>query len=409
MGALCGRPAVDEAGERSCTGSSSTFGRKRSGATASALHHAVSIGDVQALQDVVAEEVLCMRMEDGLTPLCHAAQRNHHGMVAFLLQQGADPLAGRDGNTALHLACMHGSEPMARAILDVLPPSVNKRAYLAARNVQDMTPLHLAVLANSVGTVNVLLKHDSSPLPSTCSEGKVGKLGIADLLEAAQIHGNSDMVLRLLQHAASRMEEVMGGDASRSSTPPHPTTTPLPTSKTHNSAMTKAVLADHAQLSGNAAAETMQAMRYVGHGDTGHVPSLAKLAGRAHKKVLQRRLAALMMDSTTCDAGEEGERTLSGAADLAICETDHTSGASALMGDGDGCRDEAWSHVPDVVMASACALCPVCKDRPALIKLHPYCHRMCTVCSVQMVTWQVSTCPVACPTCHGSVGDLGYL
>ena len=60
-----------------------------------------------------------------------------------------------DQSTPVHLACAQGDIHMVKLMFDLQPD--NREACLTARDVQGMTPLHMATLYDHVDIVNYLL------------------------------------------------------------------------------------------------------------------------------------------------------------------------------------------------------------------------------------------------------------
>ncbi|KAK2752205.1 hypothetical protein FQN55_008095 [Onygenales sp. PD_40] len=117
------------------------------------LHTAARNGLEIPLRELVDSGVpVYSREEDTLfTPLHQAAMRGYLGIVAFLLENGADPQAKNcQGQTPLHLAARHGMVSVIELLLD-------QGALIDATSYDGKTALHRAAKANSLETVRLLL------------------------------------------------------------------------------------------------------------------------------------------------------------------------------------------------------------------------------------------------------------
>ncbi|XP_061103133.1 nuclear factor NF-kappa-B p105 subunit-like isoform X2 [Conger conger] len=114
---------------------------------------------VQSLSEVIAalpgEDVVNMRNDLYQTPLHLAVVTQQEGAVEALLAAGADPsLADRHGNMALHLAARQSTG----RIVGLLLKHRNVAELMDLPNASGLCALHLAVLANSLGSVRELLQ-----------------------------------------------------------------------------------------------------------------------------------------------------------------------------------------------------------------------------------------------------------
>ena len=124
----------------------------------------------------------CQR-EEGLTPLCKAAQNGHYTIIEKLLKKGAEvDHAGKDGRTALWLASRlercppdaEGSDSIRYTPEDIVELLVKYGANVNARSSKGHTPLIGATVAGRLAVVDHLLKrgadlkladsYDQSPL-----------------------------------------------------------------------------------------------------------------------------------------------------------------------------------------------------------------------------------------------------
>ncbi|XP_066498585.1 nuclear factor NF-kappa-B p105 subunit [Hoplias malabaricus] len=113
----------------------------------------------QVISAIPGEDVVNIRNDLYQTPLHLAVVTRQKEAMEALLAAGADvTLVDRHGNTALHLAAQHQSGEMVRLLL-------RHRGVLemtSVPNTAGLCPLHLAVLANSLNSVRVLLEGGAS-------------------------------------------------------------------------------------------------------------------------------------------------------------------------------------------------------------------------------------------------------
>jgi len=122
----------------------------------------VDYGDGARVPEVIAAVWGTNRVERavGITPLHLAAHCRSPGIVASLLQAGADVNAKAEegGFTPLHLAATRA----ARAV-DMVAVLVAEGANLEAGDANGATPLHWAALLGRLDTVQALLSHGAKP------------------------------------------------------------------------------------------------------------------------------------------------------------------------------------------------------------------------------------------------------
>jgi ankyrin repeat protein len=95
--------------------------------------------------------------EQGLTPLCAAAQEGLSGMTKILLTSGAEINATNNfGRTTLSLACSMGRLPVAQYL-------VEKGANVNSQDIEGLTPLMLAISSGQAGLVDLLLQNGANP------------------------------------------------------------------------------------------------------------------------------------------------------------------------------------------------------------------------------------------------------
>ncbi|KAJ8335715.1 hypothetical protein SKAU_G00390570 [Synaphobranchus kaupii] len=114
---------------------------------------------VQSLSEIISvlpgEDVVNMRNDLYQTPLHLAVVTQQEAAVEALLGAGADASLGdRHGNTALHLAAQHKEG----TIVGLLLQHRDTAELMNLPNASGLCALHLAVLANSLGSVRQLLQ-----------------------------------------------------------------------------------------------------------------------------------------------------------------------------------------------------------------------------------------------------------
>ncbi|XP_029142269.1 B-cell lymphoma 3 protein [Protobothrops mucrosquamatus] len=173
------------------------------------LHIAVAQGNLLAAQHLV---ILFQHGQRDLdifnnlrqTPLHLAVIIAQPSLVKLLLSHGASPMVlDRNGQTALHLACEHGSLRCLRELLEGSPAGLD----LEARNFEGFTPLHLAVGSSNSDMVLALLDHGADVDAVDIKSGR------SPLLHAVE-NNNLDMVELLLQHGANVNAQSYGGNTA---------------------------------------------------------------------------------------------------------------------------------------------------------------------------------------------------
>ncbi|XP_063168598.1 B-cell lymphoma 3 protein [Candoia aspera] len=173
------------------------------------LHIAVAQGNLLAAQHLVVLFQHGRRELDTFnnlrqTPLHLAVITAQPSLVKLLLSHRASPMVlDRNGQTALHLACEHGSHRCLQELLDGSPTPLD----LEARNFEGFTPLHLAVGASSRDIVLALLDHGADVDAVDIKSGR------SPLLHAVE-NNNLDRVELLLQHGANINAQSYGGNTA---------------------------------------------------------------------------------------------------------------------------------------------------------------------------------------------------
>ena len=129
--------------------------------TAQTIFDAITHGDIHLVREHIAggTDVNGASELTGTRPLHYSAYRGHAGIVAALLQAGADPnlrtksgeLRTSDRGTALHLAADGGNIEIVVALL-------NAGANPSARDDSGWTPLHYAAFDGHAEIVTTLLE-----------------------------------------------------------------------------------------------------------------------------------------------------------------------------------------------------------------------------------------------------------
>lgn len=153
-----------------------------------ALHNASLNGHtrlVEALVNQYKSDVVA-KDDRGSTPLHLAAANNKVGVVAVLLVAGRCPPDVLDSKRCmpLHRACEMGHVDVVRALVEA-------GASATAHNMDDYAPLHLAILNDKVGVVELLTTHGCNPADPAFKKKPLhlaasrGRLAIMDVLVRA--------------------------------------------------------------------------------------------------------------------------------------------------------------------------------------------------------------------------------
>ncbi len=133
---------------------------------AAEIHEAAKIGDLGAVQTLLADDPGLLEARDGVgyTALNWAAMRGKWAVVRDLVARGADVNAmGRDGCASLHCAANEDNPEIISLLLA-------QGATLEARNAWGNTPLQMAVQRGTLGNVEAFLKHGAD-LQTASDEG----------------------------------------------------------------------------------------------------------------------------------------------------------------------------------------------------------------------------------------------
>uniref|UniRef100_A0A803TAZ8 BCL3 transcription coactivator n=1 Tax=Anolis carolinensis TaxID=28377 RepID=A0A803TAZ8_ANOCA len=138
------------------------------------------------------------------TPLHLAVITGQPALAKLLLTHGASPMVlDRHGQTALHLACEHGSLRCLRELLEGSLAPLD----LEARNFEGLTPLHVAVGTSDHNMVLALLEHGADVDAVDIKSGR------SPLLHAVE-NNNLEMVELLLKHSANVNAQSYGGNTA---------------------------------------------------------------------------------------------------------------------------------------------------------------------------------------------------
>ncbi|XP_053124853.1 B-cell lymphoma 3 protein isoform X2 [Hemicordylus capensis] len=138
------------------------------------------------------------------TPLHLAVITAQQSLVKLLLSHGASPMVlDRNGQTALHLACEHGSLHCLQELLGGSPAPLD----LEARNFEGFTPLHVAVGSSNRDIILTLLERGADVDAVDIKSGR------SPLLHAVE-NNNLEMVELLLQHGANVNAQSYGGNTA---------------------------------------------------------------------------------------------------------------------------------------------------------------------------------------------------
>ncbi|HEV3332919.1 MAG TPA: ankyrin repeat domain-containing protein [Bryobacteraceae bacterium] len=139
------------------------------------LLFAVSVGDLVSAKLLVAAGADVNATDAwGVSATVLAAHADFGELVAFLLDQGADPNLAEAGFTALHAAIMHRDEKMVAALLDHgANPNAPLRTWTPTRRsshdfnfspaLVGATPFWLAARFTQPGVMRLLAKHGADP------------------------------------------------------------------------------------------------------------------------------------------------------------------------------------------------------------------------------------------------------
>ncbi len=129
------------------------------------LHAAVASGSLPLVRFIVEKGAnINARKQDGATPVWFATEADQTTIVEYLIKEGADiSLATHeDGLTPLHLAAAKGNEYLVDLLATSQKVPIDVRASIS-EGIQDLTPLHLAILRRQKDSmIRLLLKHGAS-------------------------------------------------------------------------------------------------------------------------------------------------------------------------------------------------------------------------------------------------------
>ncbi|XP_067653209.1 ankyrin-3-like [Haliotis asinina] len=123
------------------------------------LHLACEGKDVEIVKRILRLHIVDINCRfNEMTPLLLAVKYQSRNVFQLLLKSGADPsLVNRDGDNALHLACMRGDEEIVKHVLKLHTLNIN------CRGSKGRTPLLLAAEYNSYNVFELLLESGADP------------------------------------------------------------------------------------------------------------------------------------------------------------------------------------------------------------------------------------------------------
>lgn len=183
-----------------------------------AILYACRVGDFRIVDLLVSAGADVNSRFMGGTPLHVAAGRGHKAIVQYLAEKGADVTAtDREGNTALHEACLFGRGWRSVEVASVL---LERGADITMANKNGKTPLELACCSGNREMVEFLLwkmKNTPNAGSSLCgslhSVTRTGRVDIAQLLveAGASVNCRNENGETPLHQAASAGDSLMVG------------------------------------------------------------------------------------------------------------------------------------------------------------------------------------------------------
>lgn len=155
-------------------------------AAAGEIHEAVESGDLATVKDLIEKDAALLesRDGDGSTPLHIACIKGHLELARYLLEKGADPLAGDNENsTPLHIAAIGGNTATAQLFLD-------RNIDIDIRDDNGMTPLLFAGYRRQQEMIEFLIPKGADINAKTTGGGT--------MIHAASYSGNIDLLRSLI-------------------------------------------------------------------------------------------------------------------------------------------------------------------------------------------------------------------
>lgn len=174
-----------------------------------ALHHAISIGNLKAAIALLNHKEINPNIADreGKTPLHYAVGKNYQNLVSKLIEKGADVnIADRNKITPLHIAATNDSAEIAEILL-------NNKANLNTQDKDGETPLYMAATFGNFKVGKILL--DNGANPNICARSSSEPTALNILLDCfLDIRGKDipkeifkEFTLALLKHPKINLTE----------------------------------------------------------------------------------------------------------------------------------------------------------------------------------------------------------
>ena len=162
-----------------------------SGSLAAAeIHEAAEAGDLAAVKSLIEKDAALLesRNSDGSTPLHIACMQGNLELARYLLEKGADPLAGdNEDSKPIHVAAISGNTAVVQLFLDL-------NIDIDIRDDNGMTPLLFAGYRKQQEMIDFLISKGADVEAKTA--------GGSTLIHAASYSGNTDLLRSLIEEDA---------------------------------------------------------------------------------------------------------------------------------------------------------------------------------------------------------------